>query len=133
MAVERITVHCVDIEDKPGSLQKFLTQASLSGVDFLCFVACTLGGNRGRVCLSAKDQVAFESFAKEAELKTETAAGFIIGGEDKKGAAAEALKGLAEDGVNGIAGCAVVFDGKYRLMVAVNAADADRAEKALKA
>ncbi len=39
MAVRRITVHCVGIEDKPGSLQKFLAQSSLSGVDFLCFAA----------------------------------------------------------------------------------------------
>ncbi len=133
MAVKRITVHCVDIENKPGSLQKFLAQASLSGVDFLCFVAYTLGGNRGRVCLSAEDQSAFESFAKEAELRTEAAAGFIIDGEDKKGAAAEALKGLAEDSINGIAGGAMVYDGRYQLVIVVDAADADRAEKALKA
>lgn len=30
MAVKRITVHCLEIEDKPGSLQKLLADAANS-------------------------------------------------------------------------------------------------------
>ncbi len=69
MSVKRVAVHCVDIEDKPGSLQKFLTQSSLSGVDYLCFSAFSCGDNHGRVYVSAKDPKIFENFAGEAGVK----------------------------------------------------------------
>ncbi len=131
MAVKRITIHCVDIEDKPGSLQKFLTQSSLSNVDFLCFTAFSTGDNRGRIYLSAKKLKVFETFAQEAKIKTTTAAGFIISGEDKLGAAAEALKDLAEAQIKGVAGAAIARDGQYQMLIVVNAADGDTAEKTL--
>jgi len=131
MAVKRITVHCLEIEDKPGSLHKFLTQSSLSNVDFLCFVAVSGGGGRGRLYVSVKEPASFKAFMQEAGLETTAAAGFIVGGEDKVGAAAEALKGLAEAGINGVAGAAMVCDGQYQMLVVVDAADGDAAEKAL--
>lgn len=131
MAVRRITVHCVEIEDKPGSLQKFLAQSSLSGVDFLFFAAFSCGNNRGRAYVGAKEAAKFEAFAKEAGLGMETATGFIVSGEDRVGAAAEALKGLAENDINGIAGSAMVIDGQYQMLVVVDTADAERAEALL--
>ncbi|MGD1042771.1 MAG: hypothetical protein ABR913_06855 [Sedimentisphaerales bacterium] len=131
MSVKRIAVHCVDIEDKPGSLQKFLTQSSLSGVDYLCLSAFSCSDNRSRVYVSAKDPKSFEAFAKEAGIKITEATGFIVGGEDRAGAAANVLKGLAEKDIRGIAGAAMVCDNRYHLFVVVNAKDADRAQKAL--
>ncbi|MGD0597891.1 MAG: hypothetical protein ABSA64_10290 [Sedimentisphaerales bacterium] len=131
MSVKRIAVHCVDIEDKPGSLQKFLTQSSLSGVDYLCLSAFSCSDNRSRVYVSAKDPKSFEDFACEAGIKTTEAAGFIVSGEDRVGAAANMLKGLAEKDIRGIAGTAMVCDNRYHLFVVVNAKDADRAQKAL--
>jgi len=131
MSVKRIAVHCIDIEDKPGSLQKFLTQSSLSGVDYLCFSAFSCSDNHGRVYVSAKDPKSFEAFAKEAGIKTTEAAGFIIDGVDRAGAAANVLKGLAEKGIRGIAGTAMVCDNRYHLLVVVNAKDANLAQKAL--
>lgn len=131
MAIKRITIHCVDIEDKPGSLQKFLTQSSLSNVDFLCFTAFSMGDNRGRIYLSAKKPKVFEDFAREAKMKVTAAAGFIISGEDTLGAAAEALKGLAEERIKGVAGAAIACNGQYQMLIVVNAADGDAAEKAL--
>lgn len=128
MAVRRITVHCVEIEDKPGSLQKFLTQSSLSGVDFLCFAAFSCGNNCGRVFVGAKEAAKFEAFAKEAELGAQTATGFIVSGEDRVGAAAETLKGLAENNIDGIASSAMVIDGQYQMLVVVDTVDAERAE-----
>ena len=63
MAVKRITVHCLEIEDKPGSLQKFLAKAASANVDLLCFAAFSAGGGRGRVYLSAKEPQALETCA----------------------------------------------------------------------
>lgn len=131
MAVKRITVDCVEIEDKPGSLQKFLAQGSSANVDLLCFVVFSAGDGSGRVYLSTKEPDTFKAFAQEAGIETTAAAGFIVGGADKAGAAAEALKGLAESGINGVAGAAMVCDGRYQMLVVVDAADAEAAEKAL--
>ncbi|MGA2071503.1 MAG: hypothetical protein ABSG97_09150 [Sedimentisphaerales bacterium] len=131
MSVKRVAVHCVDIEDKPGSLQKFLTQSSLSGVDYLCFSAFSCGDNHGRVCVSAKDPKTFEDFAGEAGIKITEAAGFIIDGADRVGAAANVLKRLAEKDIRGITGAAIVCDNRYHLLVVVSAKDADRAQKSL--
>ena len=131
MAVKRIAVHCVEIEDKPGSLHRFLSQSSLTGVDYLCFSAFSCGSNRGRVFVSAKDPRTFEAFVKEAKLKTTLATGFIVSGDDRAGAAADALKGLAENGIGGITGAAMVCDGRYQMLVVINAKDGDRAQKVL--
>ena len=131
MAVKRITVHCVEIEDKPGSLQKLLDGVASANVDLLCCTAFSAGGGLGWVYVSAKALVAFEAYAQDAGIEATAAAGFIVSGDDKVGAAAGALKGLADAGISGIAGAAMVCDGQYQMLVVVDAADADAAEKAL--
>jgi hypothetical protein len=133
MGVRRIVIHGVDIEDKPGSLQKFLAQSSLSGVDFLYFVMFSCGHNRGRVYVSAKDPKCFETFAKEADIDVTAACGFLIDGDDKVGAAAEALKDLAENDIDEVAGYAMVCDGRYQMLIVVDDASAKRAARVLNA
>jgi hypothetical protein len=131
MAVKRVTVHCVEIEDKPGSLHKLLADAAKANVDLLCFTAFSAGGGRGQVYVSPKDPEAFRGCAQEGGIEATVAAGFIVSDEDKVGAAAQTLKGLADAGINGVAGAAMVCDGHYQLLVVVDPADADAAEKAL--
>jgi hypothetical protein len=131
MAVKRITVHCVEIEDKPGSLHKLLAGAASAGVDFIGFIACSSGGGRGCVCLSAKDPAALASCAQQAGIEAKEAAGFVISGADKVGIAAEDMKPLADAGINGVAGAAMVSDGQYQMMIIVDAADGDAAAQAL--
>ncbi|UCF42829.1 MAG: hypothetical protein JSV99_09615 [Planctomycetota bacterium] len=131
MAVKRISVHCVEIEDKPGSLQELLGKAAAKNVDFVGFVAYSAGGGRGRVCLSAKDPAALEACAKEAGVEATSMTGFLISGEDKVGVAAADLKGLADAGISGVAGAAMVCDGQYQMLIVVAAADGDAAAAAL--
>jgi len=133
MAVKRIVVHCLEIEDKPGSLQKLLAQAASENIDLLCFAAFSAGDGRGRVYVSAKDPEALKASTQKLGIEATAAAGFIVGGPDKIGAAAEVLKGLAQAGVNGVAGAAIVCDGQYQMLVVVDAAAGDAAEKALSA
>ncbi|MHC4069948.1 MAG: hypothetical protein ACYS18_07255 [Planctomycetota bacterium] len=130
MAVKQIKVHCVEIEDKAGSLQGLLSQAASEGVDFECFAAFSAGGGKGVVYLSAKDASALEACAAKSGVSATPAAGFIIRDEDKVGAASEALKNLAEAGVSGVAGAAIVCGGEYHLLVVVNEADAGAAAAA---
>lgn len=133
MAVKRITVNSVNIEDKPGSLHKFLNKAASADVDWLCLAAFSAGRGKGRIYLSAKDQQVFEEFAKRSKIKTKAVAGFIISADDKVGAAAQALQSMAKAKINGLAATAMVCDGQYHLLIVVDADDADAAEKALTA
>ena len=131
MAVKRITVHCLDIEDKPGNLQKLLAQVASGNVDLLCFAAFSAGGGKGRVYIGAKDPQGFEACAEQAGIAATAAAGFIVSADDKIGAAAESLKGLADAGINGVAGSAMVCDGQYHMLVVVDAAGGDAAANAM--
>ena len=131
MTAKRITIHCLEIEDKPGSLYRFLSDAAHANVDLLCLTAFSTGSGRGRLCVSAKHADALKRFAGESGIDVTTQAGFIVSGEDKVGAAAEALKALAEAGINGVAGAAMVCDGHYQMLVVVEAGDADAAAMAL--
>ncbi len=131
MAVKRITIHCLEVEDKPGSLQKLLARTASANVDLLCFAAFSASGGRGQLYLSAKAPQSLEACVQKAGIKATAATGFIISDEDKVGAAAESLKGLADAGINGVAGTAMVCDGQYQMLIVVDAADGDAAEKAL--
>ncbi len=131
MAIKRISVHCVKIEDKPGSLQKLLSKISSSKVDLEGFIACGSCGSEGCVCLIPKKPSAFKECAQKCGIASMAMTGFVIGGEDKVGAAAEALKGLSKADINGVAGSAMVYDGRYQMLIVVDAADGDAAAKAL--
>jgi hypothetical protein len=131
MAVKRITVCCVEIDDKAGSLQQLLSQAASANVDFQCIAAFSAGGGVGRVYLGPKDLAVCQACAADAGIEATEAAGFIVSGEDKVGAAAEDLKGLADAGISGVAGTAMVCDGQYQMLVVVNAEDGDAAAAAL--
>ena len=128
---EKMAVHCVEIDDKAGSLQGLLEKIASAGVDLHCFMAFSTGGGKGRVCLGAKDPAALAAcLAQEGVTATEMA-GFVIDGDDEVGAAANVLKGLADAGISGVAGAAVVCDSKYRMGIVVNAADGDSAAEVL--
>lgn len=131
MAVKRISVHCIEIEDKPGSFQELLAKVASANVDLLCAAAFSAGEGRGRVYISAKDPQALKACMQEAGIEVTSAAGFIVSGDDKVGAAAQSLKGLADANISGVAGAAMVCDGQYQMLVVVDAADGDAAEKAL--
>ena len=131
MAVKKVAVHCVEVEDKPGGLQRLLAQAASANVDFQCFAAFSAGGGKGRVYLSAKDEGSLKACIEKTGIEATAAAGFIISDDDKVGAAAETLKSLADAGINGVAGAAMVCDGSYHMLVVVNASDGEAAAKAL--
>jgi hypothetical protein len=131
MAVKRISVHAVQIEDKPGGLQKLLAKASADGVDLNGLSACSCSGGTAIAYLSAKNPEALKACAIKAGIEVKEMAGFMLTGDDKVGAAAEALKPLADAGVSGVAAAAIVCDSGYGMLVIVNSADADAAAKAL--
>jgi hypothetical protein len=126
-----MVVHCIEIEDKPGSLYKLLSDIAESGVDLHCVMGYSGGSGIGQVYLGAKDPSVLESCAREADLEATEAAGFVLEGKDEVGAAAAALKGLADAGINGIAGAAMVCESQYHMGIVVAAEDGDAAEEVL--
>jgi len=131
MGVKRIKVHRIEIEDKAGSLQRLLSRVALANVNLECFAAFSTSRNMGEVYVSSKDPRDFEAYASQTSIKAKEATGFIIGGENKVGAAAEALESLSKAGISGVAGAAMVIEGGYRMLVVVEASDGDEAAKVL--
>ncbi len=131
MAVKRISIHAVQIEDKPGSLQKLLSKAADDGVDLNGLSACACSGGSAMAYLSAKNPEALKACAIKAGIEVTELAGFMLTGDDTPGAAAEALKPLANAGVSGVAASAMVCNGGYGMIVIVESADADAAATAL--
>ena len=131
MAVKSITVHAIQIEDKPGSLHKLLAAVAAAGIDLNCLSACACGGGKAVAYLSAKNRDALKGYAKKAGIKATELAGFMFTGEDKVGAAASALMPLAVAEINGVATSATVTDGSFGMLVVVGLADAIAAAKAL--
>jgi len=131
MSATRMVVHCIEVEDKPGSLYKLLSDIAEVGVDLHCLMAYSGVSGTGKVYLGAKDPSALQACAREAGLEATEAAGFVLEGKDEVGAAAAALKGLADAGINGIAGAAMVCDSQYHMGIVVAAEDGDAAEELL--
>jgi len=131
MAVKRIIVHSVEIEDQPGSLQKLFASAASANVDFSCAAAFSTGTGRGRVYINAKDPDAFRGCAQELGLEAAVMTGFLLSGEDRIGAGADALKGLAQAGINAVASAVMAFEEHYQMLIVLNAADGDEAQKVL--
>jgi hypothetical protein len=130
MAAKRISIHSVQIEDRPGSLQKLLARAAADGVDLNGLSACACSGGSALAYLSAKNPEALKACAIKAGIEVKELAGFMLTGDDTPGAAAEALKPLADAGINGVAASALVCDGGYGMIIIVESADADAAAKA---
>jgi hypothetical protein len=130
MSVTRVWVHRIEIQNEPGSLRSLLLQLAESGVDLLCVDACTCCG-KCSVNICGKDPRELKAAVDKAGIGFTEMAGFLISGDDKVGAGAQALKNLADAGINGIAGSAMVFDGHFKMLIIVDDADGDAAEKAL--
>ena len=131
MSANRILVHEIEVEDKPGAVQELLSAIAEASVDLHCMMAFSAGGGKGKLYLGAKEPSDLESWASDAGVSATAMAGFTVGGVDEIGAAAAALKGLADAGINGVAGAAMVCDGGYHMGIVVDAADGDAAEAAL--
>jgi hypothetical protein len=131
MAIKRIFLSCIEIVDEPGSLHKLLSQIAAANVDLVCAAAFSTGQGQGQVCLSAKEPQALSACIEKANLQSKPAAGFVISESDKVGAAASALKPLADAGINGLAGMAMACDGQYQMLIVVSATDGDAAADAL--
>ena len=131
MAVKRVAVSMIEIDDKPGSLQEVLAGASVSNTNILQMAGFSVGGGKGAAYLVPDRPGALKDYAMSKGLALKEYVGFLLDGADRIGLGADVTKRLADAGINMVLSTATVVGGEYYLLIAVEPADEDAAAAAL--
>lgn len=123
----------VTVPDAPGEVQRILSALESSGVNLVAFLGFPTGGGQSQIDLVPEDPEAFRQAAEQAGVTlSEVKRAFLIQGDDRVGAVADATGKLAEANVNITAAAAVAAgSGSYGMIVWVAPADYERAAGAL--
>ncbi len=130
--IKRVDYYYVSVPDKPGGGARILEALAQAGVNLLGFSAFP-SARRSQLDFIPEDSAAFAKAAKAGGLKPSAKkSGFLVQGEDRPGAVAEAVKKLADAKINVTSAqffCA--GSGRYGGMLWVKAPDLRKAAKAL--
>jgi hypothetical protein len=123
----------VTVPDAPGEVQQILSALESSGVNLVAFLGFPAGGGQSQIDLVPEDPESFRAAAEQAGVTlSEVKRAFLIQGEDRVGAVADATGKLAEANVNITAAAAVgAGSGRYGMIVWVAPADYEKAAEAL--
>jgi hypothetical protein len=131
--IRRMDYYYVTVPDKPGEGARVLAALRGAGINLLGVSAFPRGARKSQLDLIPEDSGALAQAAKSAGLKlSRKKSGFLIQGEDRPGAVADAAGKLAQAKINITsvqAFCAGA--GRYGGMLWVKAKDMRRASKAL--
>jgi hypothetical protein len=130
--VQSVDYYYVTVPDVPGEGQRILSAFKDSGVNLLAFLGFPEGG-QSQLDLIPDDPEALKKAAEEAGVTlSEAKRAFLIQGDDRVGAVADAMEKLADANVNVTAAAAAgAGSGRYGMIVWVSAADVQRAAEAL--
>jgi len=130
--VRKVAYFAMDVPNRPGEAARVLGALADAGVNLLAFSGFP-SGRRAQLDFIPEDIAVFKKAAKAAKIKTRPQKfGFLIQGEDRKGAVAELLKPLAEKNINVTAIDAVsAGEGRYAAILWVEPKDVNKAAKAL--
>ena len=128
-----VEYHYVTVPDEPGAVQRILSSFQESGVNLVAFLGFPLGGGQSQIDLVPEDAGSLREAAARAGFQlSEAKRAFLIQGDDRVGAVAEATSKLAEANVNITAAAAVAAgSGRYGMMLWVAPADYEEAASAL--
>ncbi len=130
--IRRVDYFYVEVPDKPGEGARVLTALKEAGVNLLNFTAFPGAGGKAQLDLVVEDAGALTKAAKGAGL---TLSGrkqaFFIQGQNRAGAAGEALRKLADAKVNVRAANGSAGQGGFGMIVWVAPSDYAAAAKAL--
>jgi hypothetical protein len=131
--VRGVDYYYVTVSDAPGEGQRILSTLKESGVNLLAFLGFPLGGGQSQIDLVPEDAEALRDAAERAGVTlSEAKRAFLIQGDDRVGAVADALAKLAEANVNVTSAAAAgAGSGRYGMILWVAAADYERAADAL--
>jgi hypothetical protein len=131
--VRGVDYYYVTVPDTAGEGQRILTALKDSGVNLLAFLGFPVGGGQSQIDLVPDDASALKAAADQAGVTlSEAKRAFLIQGDDRVGAVADTLAKLAAANVNVTAASATgAGEGRYGMILWVDAADYERAAHAL--
>ena len=132
-SVRGVDYYYVIVPDTPGEGQRILSTLKASGVNLLAFLGFPLEGGESQLDLVPEDPDALRAAAEQAGVTlSEAKRAFLVQGDDRVGAVADALEKLAGANVNLTAAAATgAGSGRYGMILWVAPADFERAAHAL--
>ena len=131
-AVKKVAYFAVEVSNRPGQGARILSTLADSGVNLLAFSGFP-SGRKAQLDFIPDNVRTFKTAAKAAKIKTRAQKfGFLVQGNDRKGAVAGLLERLAEKKINVTAVDAVSAGaGRYAAIIWVKPKDVNKAAKAL--
>ena len=128
-----VDYYYVTVPDAPGEGQRILAALRDSGVNLLAYLGFPVEGGRSQLDLVPEDAGSLEGVAERLGLTlSEAKRAFLIQGDDRVGAVADAVGKLAEANINVTAAAATAAgSGRYGMILWVASADYERAAEAL--
>ena len=131
-AVRKVAYFALDVPQKPGEGARVLEALAKAGVNLLAFTGFPRG-RKAQIDIIPEDADMFKQTAKMAKIKTHPQKlGFLVQGDDRRGAVADLLKTLAEKKINITAIDAVSAGaGRYGAIFWVKPSDVNKTAKVL--
>ena len=131
--VRSVEYRYVTVPDEPGEVQRVLSALEDGGVNLVAFLGFPSSAGTSQIDLVPEDAATLREVAEQADVTLSDAKrAFLIQGDDRVGAVADATGKLADADIN-ITAAAAVSDGsgRYGMLVWVTQADYERAAEAL--
>jgi len=130
--VRKVAYFAMDVPNKPGEGARVLGALADAGVNMLAFSGFP-SGRKAQLDVIPEDVAVFKDAVKMAKMKTRPQKfGFLVQGDDRKGAVADLLKKLADKNINVTAIDAVSAGaGRYSAIFWVDPRAVNKAAKAL--
>jgi hypothetical protein len=130
--IRKVDYFAMDVADKPGEAARILQSLRGAGVNLLAFSGFP-NGRRAQLDFMPEDSAAFKAAAKRIGLKLKPKkSGFLVQGEDRRGAVGEIMSRLAAARINVTAIDAVCSGmGRYGAILWVKPPQVTKAAQAL--
>jgi hypothetical protein len=130
--IRKVAYFAMEVPNKPGEAACVLTGLANAGVNLLAFSGFP-SGRKAQLDFIPEDAALFKNAVKTMKIKTRPQKfGFLVQGDDRKGAVGELLKTMAEKKINVTAIDAVSAGaGRYAAILWVASKDVSKAAKAL--
>ncbi len=130
--IRKVAYFAMDVPNRPGEGARVLGTLADAGVNLLAFKGFP-SGRKAQLDFIPEDVAVFKNAVKAAKIKMRPQKfGFLVQGDDRKGAVADLLKTLAEKKINVTATDAMSAGaGRYAVILWVGTKDVNKAAKAL--